>query len=113
MFKKLITINLLLMLIFQPIGQAFSAPVFLLDHHSGSSNVDMSAMVCDQEDSMPCLDLECCELVGHAKCDLNNPIGYSVSNQPIYTLPSSYNGIYDNKYLLILPDTLLRPPQNT
>ena len=112
MFKKLIIINIVLMLVFQPISQAFSAPVFLLDQDHHTTFVDMSSMDCGQGDSQRCIEIDCCEFVGHAKCDINKPLGYLFSYHLSSASVSSYGGFSENRYLFVQPDTLLRPPRN-
>lgn len=107
MIKRFLIFNILLALLFQPVSQAFSAPILIHDHESISMNSDHTVEDCESGTS---------DHHSHnndLKCEFNPPIGIPVSQIISHRTPASYYLPANTNYLSIPLDTLLKPPRNS
>ena len=71
MIKKLLTLNLILVLVFQPVALVFagsSSPEIQV----ANSNSSSSTMDCVHMSTLDCPGMDICSHVGHTGCDIKN-----------------------------------------
>jgi hypothetical protein len=111
MWRKILFINLVLVLALQPVAQAISPVAGTAD--VGKASHDMTMMDCGQVDSNHCVDHDNCAYGGHSNCDSKTkaslfvPASINSSSRNIYTARST------ERYSSHHSKRLLRPPRDT
>ena len=110
MIKKLLTINLVLVLVFQPVAVVFAGSGSL-DDQITTSNSSSPVMDCEHMNTPDCPGMDICSNLGHAGCDVKNlrilSIGETVSLGPSHSIQQ-----YKNAHFPLTETTPpLRPPR--
>jgi hypothetical protein len=71
MLKKLLTLNLILVLVFQPVAVVFAGSGGL-DDQMTTNHFSSSMMDCEHMNTLVCPGMDICANVGHTGCDLKS-----------------------------------------
>ena len=71
MIKKLLTLNLILVLVFQPVAVVFAGSSNL-ETQVANSIFSSSTMDCEHMNTLDCPGMDICSNVGHTGCDIKN-----------------------------------------
>jgi hypothetical protein len=110
MIKKLLTLNLILVLVFQPLAVVFAGSGGL-DDQITTSNSSTPVMDCEHMNTPDCPGTDICSNLGHTGCDVKNlrilSIVETVSLGPSHSIPVYKNACFP------LTETAppLRPPR--
>ena len=111
MWRKILIINLLFMLVLQPVAQAISPIAGSAD--AGKPAHDSLMMDCAQVDHHHCVDHDNCAAGNHGSCDSISKVS---SNTPVLiTIAGSdmYDRSLVDRFSSHHTDLLLRPPQSS
>jgi hypothetical protein len=111
MWRKILIINLLLMLALQPVAQAIGPVVSRAD--SGEASQDMSMMDCGQLEHNHCVDHDNCASGSHSSCDSKSRMSSSVPLSIRSSSKNIYSACSTERYSSHHTERLLRPPRNT
>ena len=110
MWRKLLVINLFMVLAFLPVAQAMSPVAGSTE--AGQMSHELMNMDCEQMDPRHCVDFESCTSAGHTSCDSKTkstlllPVLMKSNDTHVYnTQPLS-------QYFSYHAELLLRPPRN-
>jgi hypothetical protein len=112
MIKKLLTLNLLLALVFQPVTVVFAGGGGLDDEFT-TTHFSSSMMDCEHMNTLDCPGTEVCSNVGHTGCDLKNLRFLSIVESGAFNL--SISMLPHRGFLFPLTESAppLRPPKNS
>lgn len=110
MIKKLLTLNLLLALVFQPVAVVFAGNSSLgtevANSYFSSSNMD-----CENMGTTDCPGMDICAHVGHTGCDLKNLRTLSIVAIVSLSLSHPIQTYINELIPLTQTDPPLRPPR--
>jgi hypothetical protein len=110
MIKKLLTINLILVLVFQPLAVVFAGSGSL-DDQITTSNSSTPVMNCDHMNTPDCPGTELCSNLGHTGFDVKNLPSFSIV-ETVSSGPSHSIQVYKNaSFPLTETAPPLRPPR--
>ena len=110
MIKKLLTINLVLVLVFQPVAVVFAGSGGL-DDQITTSNSSSPVMDCEHMNTPDCPGTDSCSNPGHAGCDVKNLRILSIV-ETVCLGPSNSIQLYKNAYFPLTETAPpLRPPR--
>lgn len=110
MWRKFLTIILVLVLGLHPVAQAVG-PLVAPAEHPAHAHESMT-VDCDQVDLEFCIDLDSCCAGGHAKCDAGLKIWLSVSRSAEHPRGQVYASDRPERYRSQHAERLLRPPRS-
>ena len=110
MIKKLLTLNLILALVFQPVAVVFAGSGGLDDQFT-TTHFSSSMMDCEHMNTLDCPGTEVCSNVGHTGCDLKNLRFLSIVESGAFNL--SITMLPHRGFLFPLSESAppLRPPR--
>ena len=110
MIKKLLTLNLILVLVFQPVAVVFAGSGGVGDQNT-ITNLSNSVMECEHMNTLDCPGTEVCSNVGHTGCDLKNLRFLSIVEPGTFNLSISL--LPPRGFLFPLTESAppLRPPR--
>ena len=115
MWRKILIINLLLVLALQPVAHAIGPIVGPVE--PGHTSHEQMTMECGHVDSNHCVDLETCvsggHASGHASCDSKTKSTFRLPALAGHPDSSVYSSHHAGQYLSHHADLLLRPPRNS
>ena len=110
MIKKLLTINLILVLIFQPVAIAFAGSGGLDDQIS-TGNFSGSVMDCEHMNTLDCPGTDICSNIGHTGCDLKSLRILSIVEPGTFNLSITMLLHRESHFPLTETAPPLRPPK--
>ena len=110
MIKKLLTLNLMLVLVFQPVVFVFAGNGDL-DDQITPSNFSSSMMDCEDMNTLDCPGTEICSIAGHTGCDLKNLRFLSIVKPGTFNLSVTMLPYRDFRFPLTETSPPLRPPK--
>ncbi len=113
MAKTLLIIKLLLALALLPVSQSFALSQTALDPTAPYTRILPAMADCEQMGSPACSDIVYCPATGHSGCDFSGQLVLSAQNHYLGDNANKLSINHSNGYLLLLIETLLRPPRNT
>ena len=110
MIKKLLTLNLILVLVLQPVAVVFAGSGSVGDQNA-ITNLSSSVMDCEHMNTLDCPGTEVCSNVGHTGCDLKNQRFLSIVGPGTFNL--SISMLPHRGFLFPLTESAppLRPPR--
>jgi hypothetical protein len=110
MIKKILTINLILVLVFQPLAVVFAGSVGL-DDPIITSNVSAPVMDCEHMNTPDCPGTDICSNLGHTGCDVKN-LRISSIVETVSLGPPHSMQVYKDAYLPLTESAPpVRPPR--
>lgn len=107
MIKKLLTINLVLVLVFQPVAVVFAGSGGLDDQITTSDSV----MDCEHMNTPDCPGMDSCTNIGHTGCDLKNLRILSIVAPGTFNLSITMLSPGEARYPLTDTTPPFRPPR--
>lgn len=109
MWRKILIINLLVVLGLNPVAHAVSPLVAPADSHAHAHN--SMIMDCGQTDPAKCVDFDSCISGSHASCDAQSKSPLSTPVSTVYPRGQLYASPPAERYLSHHAKLLLRPPR--
>ena len=117
MLKKLLILNILIMVALQPVGQVFAGAGNIFhasaaDVHDGMSmHGDVSMDDCPKAGTPFCPGMDQCITSNHANCNSSSPAALVNAVSISEDRGFAFSSFAYNLYAFSRPDPLLRPPQ--
>jgi len=110
MIRKLLTINLVLVLVFQPVAVVFAGSGGL-DNQITTSNSSSPMMDCEHMNTPDCPGTDICSNVGQAGCDLKSLRVLSIVEPGTFDLSITMLSDVEARYPLTDTAPPLKPPR--
>jgi hypothetical protein len=110
MIKKLLTLNLILVLVFQPVAVVFAGSSSL-ETQVANSYFSSSTMDCEHMNTLDCPGMDNCSNVGHTGCDVKSLRILSIVETVSLGLSHPVQAYKNDHIPLTETDPPLRPPR--
>ena len=110
MTRTLLILNLLIVLVFQPVAAAMLVPASMTDQVNTGDLLSQPTHCADRT-APGCADMEACSAIGYSSCDAQVAALPCVNRFDIVELPDELAANVSNYYLLIPQAPPLRPPR--
>jgi hypothetical protein len=110
MTRTLLILNLLMVLVFQPVAATLLVPASMTDPASPGDLLTQSRH-CPDRTAPGCADMETCSAIGYSSCDAQVAALPCINRFDAVELPAELKANVSNFYLLIPQGPPLRPPR--
>ena len=111
MLRKILIINLLLALVWQPVALAFATTSMAAEVHGYEFSDNSLMALCEGMDMDTCVDRDNCSMSGHLNCDAKNPAVLTLHSNHFQSKQGYSIFATHRAYLSLQTNVPIRPPR--